>query len=72
MLFGVLSAGLILVTFVVPLFRSPEKLQSEGHQIQLEALGILAEQGRANNLKAICLEGVISRVIGPLQGGSGR
>lgn len=64
---GFFIAVLIPVVFVFVLIRAPEKLQSEGHQIQLKALDIVQEQSRRNNLKRTCLEEAFEKVFAPYQ-----
>jgi hypothetical protein len=61
-----LNALMIPLAFLVFLFRAPERLQSEAHQVQLKALQILKEQCHNGNVRPACLEKAIETVIAPL------
>jgi hypothetical protein len=59
--FACLAAGMV----VVLVFRAPEKLQSEDHELRLKALELLKEQSRARNLKPACLENAFDKLFSP-------
>jgi uncharacterized membrane protein YcjF (UPF0283 family) len=60
---AITAAAVGLAAWVRFVIRDPDRLQSEDYQLRKKGLDIVADQGRRKNLRTVCLEEAMGKIM---------